>query len=78
MNPPQVIIAGSHITQMEFLAPIYEGKLWHNFILRNAGAKKTSIQSITDFILKTFEGINVLYKKRCVVKIVVDANVIIF
>ncbi len=45
------------IKKMEFLAPIYEGYLWHSFILKGVGAKKSSLESIVDFVSKTFNGI---------------------
>ncbi|MFC2138963.1 methyltransferase domain-containing protein [Bacteroidota bacterium] len=45
------------IKKMEFLAPIYEGKLWHSFILKGFGAKKSSLGSIVDFVIKSFNGI---------------------
>jgi SAM-dependent methyltransferase len=49
------------IRRMEFIAPFYEGKLWTNFILRGAGAKNSSIQSIHNYIYDTFKGIQGLF-----------------
>lgn len=49
------------IKKMEFLAPIYEGHLWHSFILKGVGAKKSSLVSIVDFVLKTFNGITGIF-----------------
>jgi SAM-dependent methyltransferase len=45
------------IKRMEFLAPIYEGRLWHSFILNMAGGRNSSIQGIASFISKTLEGV---------------------
>jgi SAM-dependent methyltransferase len=46
------------IKMLEFLAPIYEGQLWHSFILKTlAGARSSSLDSITDFVSDTLKGI---------------------
>jgi len=45
------------IKKMEFIAPFYEGHLWQSFILKGIGAKKTSLTSIVDFVLETFQEI---------------------
>jgi len=45
------------IKKLEFLAPVYEGRLWHSFILTMAGSRSSSIQSIASFISKTLEGV---------------------
>jgi ubiquinone/menaquinone biosynthesis C-methylase UbiE len=45
------------IRRLEFLAPIYEGALWHSFILRMASAGASSLQSIEHFIAETLEGV---------------------
>ncbi|MBN1810564.1 MAG: methyltransferase domain-containing protein [Anaerolineae bacterium] len=45
------------IKRLEFLAPVYEGRLWHSFILRMAGAGASSLQSIEHFIAETLEGV---------------------
>jgi ubiquinone/menaquinone biosynthesis C-methylase UbiE len=43
---------------LEFLAPVYEGQLWHSFILKTlAGACHSSLQSIASFISETMEGV---------------------
>ena len=41
----------------KFLAPMYESKLWHSFVLGLAGAGNSSLQSITRFISQTLEGV---------------------
>jgi SAM-dependent methyltransferase len=46
------------IKMLEFLAPIYEGQLWHSFILKTlAGAHSSSLDSIAGFVLDTLKGI---------------------
>jgi SAM-dependent methyltransferase len=45
------------IKRLEFLAPIYEGRLWHSFILGLAGGRSSSLQSIAHFIAETLEGV---------------------
>jgi SAM-dependent methyltransferase len=46
------------IKKMEFLAPIYEGWLWHSFILKIlAGAGGSSLRGIASFVAETMEGI---------------------
>ena len=46
------------IKMLEFLAPIYEGRLWHSFILKTlAGAGHSSLHSIASFISETMEGV---------------------
>ena len=43
---------------LEFLAPIYEGNLWHSFILKTlASARSSSLDSIFSFVSNTLEGI---------------------
>ena len=45
------------IKMLEFLAPVYEGRLWHAFILKTlAGAGHSSLHSIASFILETLDG----------------------
>lgn len=47
------------IKMLEFLAPIYEGSLWHSFILKIlAGAKRDSLRSIASFVSNTLAGIS--------------------
>ncbi len=46
------------IKRMEFLAPIYEGRLWHLFILKGVGAKISSLGSINEFVSDTFKGMD--------------------
>jgi SAM-dependent methyltransferase len=46
------------IKMLEFLAPIYEGQLWHSFILNTlAGAHSSSLASIAGFISDTLKGV---------------------
>jgi SAM-dependent methyltransferase len=45
------------IKRLEFLAPIYEGRLWHSFILGLAGSHSSSLQSIEHFIAEALEGV---------------------
>jgi SAM-dependent methyltransferase len=46
------------IKMLEFLAPIYEGHLWHSFILNIlAGARNSSLEGITGFVSDTLEGV---------------------
>jgi SAM-dependent methyltransferase len=46
------------IKMLEFLAPIYEGNLWHSFILKTlASARSSSLDSIFSFVSNTLEGI---------------------
>jgi SAM-dependent methyltransferase len=46
------------IQMLEFLALIYEGQLWHSFILKTlAGARHSSLHSIASFISETLEGV---------------------
>jgi len=46
------------IKMLEFLAPIYEGQVWHSFILKTlAGARHSSLHSIASFISETMEGV---------------------
>jgi len=45
------------IKRLEFLAPIYEGRLWQSFILNLAGGRSSSLQSIAHFISETLEGV---------------------
>lgn len=46
------------IKMLEFLAPIYEGPLWHTFILKTlAGAGHSSLHSIESFISDAMEGV---------------------
>jgi SAM-dependent methyltransferase len=45
------------IKRLEFLAPIYEGRLWHSFILGLAGSRSSSLQSIEHFIAEMLEGV---------------------
>jgi len=43
---------------LEFLAPIYEGKLWHSFILKTlANAHSSSLEGIAGFVSETLKGI---------------------
>ena len=43
---------------LEFLAPIYEGQLWHSFILKTlASARSSSLEGITGFVSETLKGI---------------------
>jgi len=47
-----------NIKKMEFLAPIYEGWVWHSFILRVlAGADSSSLQGIAQFVAETLKGV---------------------
>jgi SAM-dependent methyltransferase len=41
----------------KLLAPIYESRLWHSFVLGMAGAGNSSLESIADFISQTLEGV---------------------
>ena len=46
------------IKMLEFLAPIYEGQLWHSFILKTlAGARSSSLDGIAGFVSDTLKGI---------------------
>jgi SAM-dependent methyltransferase len=46
------------IKMLEFLAPIYEGQLWHSFILKSlAGAHSSSLASIAGFISDTLKDV---------------------
>ncbi len=46
------------IKMLEFLAPIYEGQLWHSFILKIlAGARISSLDRIAGFVSDTLMGI---------------------
>jgi SAM-dependent methyltransferase len=45
------------IKNMEFLAPFYEGKLWHSFILNMAGAGNSSLRSIASFVSEAVRGV---------------------
>jgi SAM-dependent methyltransferase len=46
------------IKMLEFLAPIYEGKLWHSFILKTlAGARSSSLESIAGFVSDTLKDV---------------------
>jgi SAM-dependent methyltransferase len=46
------------IKKMEFLAPVYEGQIWHSFILKVlAGADTSSLQGIAQFVAETLRGI---------------------
>lgn len=46
------------IKMLEFLAPVYEGPLWHAFILKTlAGAGHSSLHSIESFISDAMEGV---------------------
>ena len=45
------------IKRLEFLAPIYEGRLWQSFILNLAGGYSSSLQSIANFIAETLAGV---------------------
>jgi SAM-dependent methyltransferase len=46
------------IKMLEFLAPVYEGQLWHSFILKTlAGARSSSLEGIAGFISETLKGI---------------------
>jgi SAM-dependent methyltransferase len=46
------------IKMLEFLAPIYEGRLWHSFILKTlAGARSSSLDSIASYVSNTLNGI---------------------
>jgi len=46
------------IKMLEFLAPIYEGQLWHSFILKTlASARSSSLDSIAGFVSETLQGI---------------------
>jgi len=46
------------IKTLEFLAPVYEGQLWHSFILKTlAGANQSSLHSIVDFVSGTMEDV---------------------
>ena len=49
------------IKNLEFLAPVYEGKAWTNLVLRSAGAKASSIDSIQGYILGAFRGLTGLF-----------------
>jgi SAM-dependent methyltransferase len=47
-----------NIKKMEFLAPVYEGQIWHSFILKVlAGADASSLQGIAQFVAETLRGI---------------------
>jgi SAM-dependent methyltransferase len=43
---------------VDFLAPIYESRLWYQLLLNLAGAGSSSLQSIANFHSKTLEGIS--------------------
>jgi SAM-dependent methyltransferase len=46
------------IKMLEFLAPIYEGQLWHSFILKTlARARSSSLDGIAGFVSETLKGI---------------------
>jgi SAM-dependent methyltransferase len=47
-----------NIKKMEFLAPVYEGQIWHSFILKVlAGADASSLQGIAQFVAETLRAI---------------------
>ena len=41
----------------KLLAPTYESRLWHSFVLGMAGAGSSSLQGIASFISQTLEGV---------------------
>lgn len=45
------------IKRLEFLAPMYEGRLWHSFILFMAGGWRSSLPGIASFVSETLEGV---------------------
>ncbi len=43
---------------MDYIAPIYESKIWYQFLLNLSGARNTSLISIANFYSETFKNIN--------------------
>jgi SAM-dependent methyltransferase len=45
------------IKKLEFLAPVYEGRLWQSFILNMAGARNSSLRSIASYVSEAVRGV---------------------